>query len=105
MGGTCGATHTEGCIRPCGSARRYRGAAMGTHISRQCSRTACAERAEATLSYDYRRSLVWLEILSVERDPHAYDLCARHADRVRVPAGWSLDDRRRSGPWPDRLAS
>jgi hypothetical protein len=37
---------------------------------------------------------VWLDDLSGDRDPHAYDLCERHADRVSVPSGWSLDDRR-----------
>jgi hypothetical protein len=37
---------------------------------------------------------VWLDELSTERDPHGYDLCERHADRLRVPAGWRLEDRR-----------
>jgi hypothetical protein len=37
---------------------------------------------------------VWLDELSTDRDPHGYDLCERHADRLRVPAGWRLEDRR-----------
>lgn len=61
---------------------------------RQCSRTGCSERAEVTLTYDYARSHVWLDRLSDERDPHAYDMCARHAARLSVPSGWHLDDRR-----------
>jgi hypothetical protein len=37
---------------------------------------------------------VWLDELLAERDPHAYDLCNRHASRLSVPHGWRLDDRR-----------
>ena len=47
-----------------------------------------------TLTYEYRRSHVWLDQLSPERDPHAYDLCRRHADDLSVPLGWHLTDRR-----------
>jgi hypothetical protein len=47
-----------------------------------------------TLSYEYGRALVWLDGLVAERDPHAYDLCARHAARLTVPQGWQLRDRR-----------
>lgn len=61
---------------------------------RLCTRTGCAEPAEVTLTYHYGRSQAWLDHLSAERDPHAYDLCDRHAGRLSVPAGWSLDDRR-----------
>lgn len=71
--------------------------------SRQCSRTGCSERASATMAYDYARSLVWIGELTRERDPHDYDLCARHAARVSVPSGWHLDDRR--PPVPLRTAS
>jgi hypothetical protein len=63
-------------------------------MSRQCSRTGCAAVAEATLTYQYGRSLVWLDELTSERDPHAYDLCRRHAERLSVPNGWRLEDRR-----------
>jgi hypothetical protein len=62
--------------------------------SRQCSRPGCAAPAASTLTYQYARSLVWLDSLSRERDPHGYDLCERHADRLGVPAGWRLEDRR-----------
>jgi len=63
---------------------------------RQCSRTACAEPAAVTLTYDYGRSQVWLDDLTPEREPHGYDLCASHAQRLSVPVGWHLADRRRS---------
>jgi len=57
---------------------------------RQCSRTACAEPAVVTLTYEYGRSQVWLDALTAERDPHGYDLCADHAARLSVPVGWHL---------------
>lgn len=63
-------------------------------MHRQCSRTGCAAHAQATLTYQYGRALVWLDDLTDERDPHAYDLCDRHAARLSVPNGWRLEDRR-----------
>lgn len=63
-------------------------------ITRQCSRTGCAESAAVTLTYNYARQQVWIDALLPERDPHVYDLCDRHADRLSVPNGWHLDDRR-----------
>ena len=63
-------------------------------VVRQCSRTGCSERAVVTLTYHYGRSQVWLDDLTPERDPHAYDLCGRHGERLSVPSGWYLDDRR-----------
>ncbi|MFV0309037.1 MAG: DUF3499 family protein [Desertimonas sp.] len=63
--------------------------------SRQCSRSGCAEAAAVTLTYHYGRSQVWLDELTGERDPHAYDLCDAHADRLSVPVGWHVLDRRR----------
>jgi hypothetical protein len=46
------------------------------------------------LTYQYGQAQVWLDDLSRDRDPHAYDLCARHAARLTVPQGWRLRDRR-----------
>ena len=46
------------------------------------------------MTYQYARSLAWLDNLSVERDPHSYDLCTVHADRTKPPTGWHLEDRR-----------
>lgn len=47
-----------------------------------------------TLTYQYSRSVAWLDNLARERDPHAYDLCERHGERLSVPSGWRLEDRR-----------
>jgi len=64
-------------------------------VKRLCSRPGCAEGASVTLTYQYARSAAWLDELARERDPHAYDLCQRHAGRLSVPHGWRLEDRRR----------
>jgi hypothetical protein len=47
-----------------------------------------------TLTYQYAHAHVWLDDLSAERDPHAYDLCGRHAERLTAPRGWQVRDRR-----------
>jgi hypothetical protein len=61
---------------------------------RQCSRSGCSDAAAITLSYHYGQSQVWIDHLTPEREPHMYDMCDRHADRLSVPRGWHLDDRR-----------
>jgi hypothetical protein len=67
----------------------------GGDMARMCSRQGCVRTASSTLSYQYARSTVWLDDLTPEREPHLYDLCDRHADRLTVPTGWILEDRRR----------
>ena len=47
-----------------------------------------------TLTYQYAHAQVWLDDLARERDPHAYDLCGRHAERLTAPRGWQVRDRR-----------
>lgn len=47
-----------------------------------------------TLTYQYAHAQVWLDDLTHERDPHAYDLCGRHAERLTAPRGWHVRDRR-----------
>ena len=63
-------------------------------VARQCSRTGCSEAATVTLTYQYALAQVWLDGLAADRDPHAYDLCRRHADRLTAPQGWHVRDRR-----------
>ena len=72
-------------------------------MSRTCARPGCNASAAATLSYDYDARKVWLEGQADEAHPMRYDLCAEHADRLCVPVGWDLDDRRRR--YPHALAS
>ena len=63
-------------------------------MARHCSRPSCASNAVATLTYNHERAIAWLADLTPQREPHAYDLCARHADGALVPQGWRLEDTR-----------
>ena len=57
---------------------------------RPCSRVACPDESVATLTFDYGDSMAVLGPLSIEREPHAFDLCDRHARLTTVPHGWQL---------------
>ena len=57
---------------------------------RICSKAACQQPAIATLSYVYADSVAVLGPLSFVSEPHSYDLCKKHADRLTVPAGWQV---------------
>lgn len=59
-------------------------------MNRLCSKIACSQQAVATLSYDYADSMAVLGPLSITVEPHCYDLCARHAERLSVPVGWQV---------------
>jgi hypothetical protein len=63
-------------------------------VPRQCSRPGCAESSAVTLTYVYAGQVAFVDELTLERDPHGYDLCLRHGSRIRVPNGWQLLDRR-----------
>jgi hypothetical protein len=43
-----------------------------------------------TLTYVYRDSTAVLGPLAAYVEPHCYDLCASHADRLTVPRGWDV---------------
>lgn len=77
-------------------------------MSASCSRPGCAEAPTATLTYDYARRTATVDHLAAPH-PMQYDLCERHAERLSVPNGWSLVDRRVTAPViglpGDRLAS
>ncbi|HEX7277389.1 MAG TPA: DUF3499 family protein [Acidimicrobiales bacterium] len=60
---------------------------------RLCARPGCGEAASATLSFQYATSTVWLDDVGA-KEPHTIDLCARHADRLAPPKGWTGHDRR-----------
>jgi hypothetical protein len=63
-------------------------------MNRQCARPGCSAAASATLVYDYKQRITWLDPLAAEAHPMAYDLCPDHADAMTVPRGWRLEDRR-----------
>lgn len=75
--------------------------------SRQCTKTACTRAAVATLTYVYADSTVVVGQLSVESEPHCYDLCAHHAGRFTAPRGWDVvhiqQEFEDNGPSPDDL--
>jgi hypothetical protein len=58
--------------------------------SRPCSKVACSTEAVATLTYVYADSMVVVGPLSAAPDPHSYDLCTRHAERLSAPQGWQV---------------
>jgi hypothetical protein len=58
--------------------------------SRRCSRTGCKQSALYTLTYVYRESTAVLGPLAAYTEPHCYDLCAVHAQRLTAPRGWDV---------------
>jgi hypothetical protein len=44
-----------------------------------------------TLTYIYAESRAVLGPIATFSEPHAYDLCERHAARLTVPNGWSVE--------------
>ncbi|MEV0536422.1 DUF3499 domain-containing protein [Kitasatospora sp. NPDC050463] len=69
-----------------------RSAVPSTLVSsvRRCSRTACGRPAVATLTYVYADSTAVLGPLATYAEPHCYDLCAEHAERLTAPRGWEV---------------
>ncbi|HWU47828.1 MAG TPA: DUF3499 family protein [Humibacter sp.] len=57
---------------------------------RPCSKVACSREAVATLTYDYADSMAVLGPLALTAEPHTYDLCSAHAERLSVPQGWQV---------------
>jgi hypothetical protein len=44
----------------------------------------------ATLTYVYSDSTAVLGPLALYAEPHCYDLCAEHAERLTAPRGWEV---------------
>ena len=76
-------------------------------LSRRCSRTACGRPAVNTLTYVYADSTAVLGPLATYAEPHAYDLCEVHSERLSAPRGWDVlrlaPDPRAAGPTTDDL--
>ena len=58
--------------------------------ARRCSRTACGRAAVATLTYVYADQTAVLGPLATYAEPHAYDLCDVHSERLSAPRGWEV---------------
>jgi len=67
---------------------------------RRCSRTACNRAAVATLTYVYADSTAVVGPLATYAEPHCYDLCTVHGERLTAPRGWEIV---RLAPDPDAL--
>jgi hypothetical protein len=64
---------------------------MSTLAGRPCSRVSCRAAATMTLTYIYADSRAVLGPIATFSEPHAYDLCERHAARLTVPNGWTVE--------------
>ena len=53
----------------------------------------------ATLTYVYSDQTAVLGPLANHAEPHSYDLCAEHAERLTAPRGWEVV--RHQGDHPD----
>lgn len=63
---------------------------MDEQAHRRCSKQLCPRPAVCTLTYVYADSTAVIGELSARSEPHAYDLCSVHADRLTAPKGWSV---------------
>lgn len=63
-----------------------------THVSlaRKCSKPSCTRSAVATLTYVYADSTAVLGPLATYAEPHCYDLCQSHSERLTAPRGWEV---------------
>ncbi len=59
-------------------------------LTRRCSRTPCGRSAVQTLTYVYADQTAVLGPLATFAEPHAYDLCEAHSERLSAPRGWEV---------------
>lgn len=57
---------------------------------RRCSKPSCNAPAVATLTYVYADSTAVVGPLATYAEPHCYDLCAMHSERLTAPRGWEI---------------
>ena len=70
------------------------------HVGRTCSRVGCRSVATMTLTYIYAESTAVVGPLATYSEPHAYDLCAVHGERLKVPHGWNVIKQELTGNEP-----
>ena len=69
-------------------------------VGRACSRVGCRSIATMTLTYIYAESTAVVGPLATYCEPHAYDLCASHGERLKVPHGWNVIKQELTGNEP-----
>ena len=69
-------------------------------VGRACSRVGCRSIATMTLTYIYAESTAVVGPLATYSEPHAYDLCASHGERLKVPHGWNVIKQELTGNEP-----
>jgi hypothetical protein len=57
---------------------------------RRCSKPSCNQAAVSTLTYVYADSTAVLGPLATYAEPHCYDLCQMHSERLTAPVGWEV---------------
>jgi len=57
---------------------------------RRCSKPSCTQPAVSTLTYVYADSTAVVGPLATYAEPHCYDLCQMHTDRLTAPRGWEV---------------
>lgn len=57
---------------------------------RRCSRPGCGQPALATLTYAYAESTAVVGPLTSQPDPHSWDLCQKHSEKITAPVGWEI---------------
>lgn len=70
-------------------ARRYR-----SNDHRLCARPGCGAPATATLRFQSTAREAWLVVIDEDAPRAEGDLCARHAEALVLPRGWTLRDER-----------
>ena len=67
-------------------------------MAQQCERPGCAQPAAVEYIIDPHSLLLTLQNYEVVKGERRSALCATHGDRMSVPRGWSIDDRREDPP-------
>jgi len=67
-------------------------------VAQQCERPGCAQPAAVEYIIDPQNLLLTLQNYDVVKGERRSALCVTHGDRMSVPKGWSIDDRREDPP-------
>ena len=70
--------------------RESRGILTRVSLARKCSKPSCTRSAVATLTYVYADGTAVLGPLATYAEPHCYDLCQTHSERLTAPRGWEV---------------